>query len=49
MLARILIGVSETGLAPAVSSIGSYNYRTVFVFVRNADSVGWIDLKVVRA
>ena len=44
-----VIGVSETGLASAVSSIGSYNYRTVFVFVRNEDSVGWIELKVVRA
>ena len=44
-----VIVVSETGLASAVSSIGSYNYRTVFVFVRNEDSVGWIELKVVRA
>jgi hypothetical protein len=44
-----VIGVSETGLASAVSSIGSYNYRTVFVFVRNEDSVGWIELKVVHA
>ena len=44
-----VIGVSETGLASAVSSIGSYNYRTVVVFVRNEDSVGWIDLKVVHA
>ena len=43
-----VIGVSETGLASAVSSIGSYNYRTVFVFVRNEDSVGWIELKVVH-
>ena len=44
-----VIGVSDTGLASAVSSIGSYNYRTVFVFVRNDDSVGWIELKVVHA
>ena len=44
-----VIGVSETGLASAVTSIGSYNYRTVFVFVRNEDSVGWIELKVVHA
>jgi len=44
-----VIVVSETGLASAVSSIGSYNYRTVFVFVRNEDSVGWIELKVVHA
>jgi hypothetical protein len=44
-----VIGVSETGLASAVGSIGSYNYRTVFVFVRNEDSVGWIELKVVHA
>jgi hypothetical protein len=43
-----VIGVSDTGLASAVGSIGSYNYRTVFVFVRNEDAVGWIELKVVH-
>src|SRR5258706_1077998 len=40
-----VIGVSETGLASAIGSIGSYNYRTVFVFVRNEGAVGWIELK----
>jgi hypothetical protein len=44
-----VIGVSDAGLASAVSSIGSYNYRTVFIFVRNEDAVGWIELKVVHA
>lgn len=44
-----VISLSNTGLASAVSSIGRYNYRTVIVFVRNEDAVGWIELKVVNA
>jgi hypothetical protein len=44
-----VISVGDTGLASAVSSIGRYNYRTVIVFVRNEDAVGWIQLKVVHA
>jgi hypothetical protein len=41
-----VVSVSGSGLAAATASIGSYNYRTVIVFVRNADDVGWIELKV---
>ena len=44
-----VINVNAAGLASATSSIGNYNYRTVIVFVRNEDSVGWIELKVVHA
>ena len=44
-----VIGISNTGLASATGSIGHYNYRTVIVFVRNGDSVGWIELKVTHA
>jgi hypothetical protein len=44
-----VISLSDTGLASAVSSIGRYNYRTVIVFVRNEDAVGWIELKVISA
>jgi hypothetical protein len=43
-----VIRLSETGLASAASSIGRDNHRTVIVFVRNADAVGWIALKVVK-
>ena len=35
-------------LVSAADSIGSYNYRTVIIFVRNGDSVGWIEMKVVH-
>jgi hypothetical protein len=42
-----VISVSDTGLASVVTSIGRYNYRTVIIFVRNKDTVGWIELKVV--
>jgi hypothetical protein len=44
-----VVTISDTGLVSAASSIGSYNYRTVIVFVRNGDSVGWIELKIVHA
>ena len=44
-----VISVSDLGLASAVGSIGRFNYRTVIVFVRNGDAVGWIVLKVVHA
>jgi hypothetical protein len=44
-----VVSISNTGLVSAAGSIGSYNYRTVIVFVRNEDSVGWIQLKVVPA
>ena len=44
-----VISVSDLGLASAVSSIGRFNYRTVIVFVRNGDAVGWIVLRVVHA
>ena len=44
-----VIRISDTGLASAADSIGHYNYRTVIVFVRNGDSVGWIELKVTHA
>ncbi|HEU4391285.1 MAG TPA: hypothetical protein VFV34_26030 [Blastocatellia bacterium] len=43
-----VITISDSGFASAAESIGSYNYRTVIVFVRNADSTGWIELKVVH-
>lgn len=49
MVDSSVITISDTGLASAASSIGKYKYRTVIVFVRNEDSVGWIQLKVVRA
>ena len=43
-----VISLSDTGLASAASSIGRDNYRTMIVFVRNEDAVGWIELKVVK-
>jgi hypothetical protein len=42
-----VISVSDMGLASAAIAIGRFNYRTVIVFMRNADAVGWIVLKVV--
>ena len=44
-----VVTVSGSGLATVTASIGSYNYRTVIVFVRNADDVGWVELKIVHA
>jgi hypothetical protein len=44
-----VIKINETGLASATSSIGKYSFRTVIVFVRNGDAVGWIQLRVIRA
>ncbi len=41
-----VISIDDTGLARATDSIGGYNKRTVIVFVRNGDKVGWIELKV---
>ncbi len=49
VVSQDVINISQTGLASATSSIGSYSYRTVIVFVRNADSVGWIKLRVNHA
>jgi hypothetical protein len=44
-----VINISEIGLASATKSIGKYHHRTVIVFVRNGESVGWIQLRVNRA
>ena len=44
-----VISIDKTGLASATNSIGNYNHRTVVVFVRNGDSVGWIDLEVTHS
>jgi len=49
MVDSSVVSVSDLGLASAVNSIGRFNYRTVIVFVRNGDALGWIVLKVVRA
>jgi len=46
---RSVIDISAAGLASAANTIGKYNYRTVTVFVRNGDSVGWVRLTVVPA
>jgi hypothetical protein len=47
MSARLLMGLVSSVLIPEPD--GRVTYRTVFVFVRNEDSVGWIELKVVHA
>jgi hypothetical protein len=39
MVDSSVVTISDTGLVSAASSIGSYNYRTVIVFVRNGDYV----------
>ncbi|HEU4391284.1 MAG TPA: hypothetical protein VFV34_26025 [Blastocatellia bacterium] len=44
-----VISISETGLASATDSIGHYNHRTVVVFLRNGNSVGWVELKVTHS
>lgn len=44
-----VISITRTGGVSAPKSIGRYNRRTVIVFVRNANAVGWVQLKVVRA
>ena len=49
MVDSSVIGVSELGLASTVNSIGRFNYRTVIVFVRNGDALGWTVLKGVHA
>ncbi len=44
-----VISITRTGGVSAPKSIGRYNRRTVIVFVRHANDVGWVQLKVVRA
>jgi len=44
-----VISISGTGLASTTDSIGHFSYRTVIVFVRNEDSVGWVVMKIVQA
>jgi len=44
-----VIQISDTGLVTVTDSIGDYTRRTVIVFVRNGDKVGWIELKVFPA
>ena len=43
------INIDDTGLASATDSIGRSNRRTVVVFVRNGDSVGWTKMTVLPA
>lgn len=38
-----------TAMMTAVGSLGQYNRRSVIVFVRNGDLVGWTELKLVHA
>jgi len=49
MVDSSVISVRDLGLASAVNAIGRFNYRTVIVFVRSGDALGWIVLKVVHA
>jgi hypothetical protein len=49
VVSQDVIRISQSGLASAADSIGGYNARTVIVFVRNADSVAWIQLRVNHA
>ncbi|MFQ5801545.1 MAG: hypothetical protein ACE5JQ_01450 [Candidatus Methylomirabilales bacterium] len=44
-----VISITRTGEVSAPTSIGRYNRRTVVVFVRHANNVGWVQLQVVRA
>lgn len=44
-----VISITGTGGVSAPKSIGRYNRRTVVVFVRHANDVGWVQLKVVKA
>ncbi len=44
-----VISIDDSGLASATDSIGRYARRTVVVFVRNGDSVGWTKMKVLPA
>lgn len=37
------------GMMTAVGSLGQYNRRSVIIFVRNGDLVGWTELKLVHA
>ena len=38
-----------TAVMTAVGSLGQYNRRSVIVFARNGDLVGWTELKIVHA
>ena len=42
-----VVSIDEAGRVSATDSIGHYNRRTVVVFVRSGDSVGWTELTVV--
>ena len=42
-----VIQISDTGLVTVTDSIGDYTKRTVIVFVRNGDEVGWIELTIL--
>ena len=44
-----VISIDDSGLASATDSIGRYARRTVVVFVRNGNSVGWTKMKVLPA
>ena len=43
-----VVSIDDTGLARVTDSIGGYTRRTIIVFVRNGDNVGWIELKVFK-
>ncbi len=42
-----VVSVNDDGTASATTSIGQYNRRTVIIFVRHGDVVGWLEVTVV--
>ena len=43
-----VVQVSDAGEISGPQSIGRYNFERVLIFVRNGESVGWAQLRIVR-